>query len=291
MASVRTGSEGSNELGPHNIEGASSWALIKDDTGVGDPSARLAESQVIKPMTLSTVGDPMLPLDDPRYWAAKWLAPTRRDWRRREGAAALLVLSGLVGGGCATALAIYLMGSQGGHSGVADRMFRQEPISSAASRPSPMPPAREGSGQAPADERAAAATSWVGPAGMAAQPDAAVEPTEAPKSAAAAQPAEPFLASDEIALLTRRAETYIANGDFVSARLLLEHAAAARDARAALILAATYDPDGLRRLGLPAKAGLTLDTAMAKSWYERAVKYGSADASRLLASLIGTARH
>ena len=126
---------------------------------------------------------------------------------------------------------------------------------------------------------------------MAAQPDAAVEPTEAPKSAAAAQPAEPFLASDEIALLTRRAETYIANGDFVSARLLLEHAAAARDARAALILAATYDPDGLRRLGLPAKAGLTLDTAMAKTWYERAVNYGSPDASRLLASLTGTARH
>src|SRR5262249_13966916 len=67
--------------------------------------------------------------------------------------------------------------------------------------------------------------------------------------------------------------------------------AAAKDARAALILAATYDPDGLRRLGLPAKAGLTLDIAMAKSWYERAVKYGSADASRMLARLIGTAPH
>ena len=291
MASVRTGSAGSNELGPDSVKGASSWALIKDDAGVVDPSARLAESQVIKPMTLSTVGDPMLPLDDPRYWAAKWLAPTRRDRRQRGGAAALLALSGLVGGGCATALAIYLMGSQGGHSGLADMMFRQEPISSAASRPPPMPSTREGSGQASAGERATAATRSVGPAGLAAQSDAAVVPTEAPKSAAAAQPAEPSLASDEIALLTRRAETYIANGDFVSARLLLEHAAAAKDARAALILAATYDPDGLRRLGLPAKAGLTLDIAMAKSWYERAVKYGSADASRMLAGLIGTARH
>jgi len=289
MASVRTGSEGSNECGPDNIKGASSWGPIKDDAGVGDPSARLAESQAIKPLTLSTVGDAMLPLDDPRYWAAKWLAPTRHDWRQRGGAAALLVLSGLVGGGCATALAIHLMGSQGGRSGLADMMFGQEPISSAASRPSP--PAREGSGQAPADKRATAATGSVGPAGLAAQSDTAVEPAEAPKSAAAAQPAEPSLASDEIALLTRRAETYIANGDFVSARLLLEHAAAAKDARAALILAATYDPDGLRRLGLPAKAGLTLDIAMAKSWYERAVKYGSADASRMLASLIGTARH
>src|SRR5215470_3215483 len=154
MASVRTGSEGSNERGPDNIKGASSWALIKDDTGVGDPSARLAESQAIKPMTLSTVGDRMLPLDDPRYWAAKWLAPTRRDWRQRAGAAALLVLSGLVGGGCATALAIHLMGSQAGRSGLADMMFRQDPISSAASRPSPRPPAREGSAQAPADKRA-----------------------------------------------------------------------------------------------------------------------------------------
>jgi hypothetical protein len=287
MASVRAGSEVSHELGPDdNVKGASNWVPIKDDASVGDPSARLAESQANKPVTLRTVGDPMLPLDDPRYWAAKWLAPAQPDWRRRGGAALLLVLSGLVGGGCATALAIYLMGSQGGHSGLADMTSRQEPT-----RASPMPRAREGSGQAPADALVTAATGSVGPAGLAAQSDAAVEPTEAPKSAAAAQPAEPSLASDEIALLTRRAETYIADGDFVSARLLLEHAAAARDARAALILAATYDPDGLRRLGLRAKAGLTLDIAMAKSWYERAVEYGSADASRMLASLTGTARH
>jgi hypothetical protein len=199
----------------------------------------------------------------------------------RAQAAVLLVLSGLVGGGCATSLAISLMGSQRWHTELTDMMSRQEPSSSAASRLSPMPPAREGSGEASVDALAAAATDSIGPAGLAVKSDAVVEATETPRSAAAAQPTAPSLASDEIAMLTRRAETYITDGDFVSARLLLQHAAAARDARAALILAATYDPDGLRRLGLRAKAGLTLDIAMAKTWYERAVNYGSADASEL----------
>lgn len=290
MATVRAESEVSHELSPDgNVKGASNWAPIKDEASVGAPSARLAASQANTPVTLRTVGDPMLPLDDPRYWAAKWLAPAQGDWRRRGGAA--VVLSGLVGGGCATALAIYLMGSQGWHSELADMTSRQVPSSSAVSRASPMPPTREGSGPAPVNALATASTDAVGAARLAARSDAAVEATEAHKSAAAAQSAAPSLTSDEIAMLTRRAETYIANGDFVSARLLLEHAAAARDARAALILAATYDPDGLRRLGLRAKAGLTLDIAMAKTWYERAVNYGSADASRLLASLTGTAQH
>jgi hypothetical protein len=288
MVTVRAESEVSHELSP---DSASNWAPVKDEAIASDSSARLAASHAHKTVTVRTLGDPMLSLDDPRYWAAKWLAPAQHDWRRRGKAAVLLVLSGLVGGGCATSLAIYLMGSQRWHTELTDMTSRQEPSASAASRVSPMPPAREGSGEASVDALATAATDSIGPAGLAVKSDAVVEVTETPRSAAAAQPTAPSLASDEIAMLTRRAETYIADGDFVSARLLLQHAAAARDARAALILAATYDPDGLRRLGLRAKAGLTLDIAMAKTWYERAVNYGSADASRLLASLTGTARH
>lgn len=290
MARARAEHEASDELGPDdNVKGASTWSQIKGTAGVGEPTPTMAASQDNRPLTITTVGDPLLPLEDPRYWAAKWLAPSRRDWRQRGGAVVRLVLTGLVGGGCGTALALYLMQTQGWRLGLSDPASRHEPPAAVASRPSPMPPTREVHAQAPADTLATAATDASAAPGPSPS-GAVVEPSAPPKSAAEAQPATPSLAPDEIAMLTRRAETYIADGDIVSARLLLEHAATARDARAALVLAATYDPDGLRRLGLPVKAGLTLDIAMAKTWYEKAVKYGSADASRLLAGLTGAAR-
>ena len=86
----------------------------------------------------------------------------------------------------------------------------------------------------------------------------------------------------EVEQLVKRGETYLAQGDIAAARLILGRAAEARDARAALSLAATYDPSVLKQLHV---VGFRPDVAQARAWYEKAVEYGSAEASRRLAAL------
>jgi len=87
---------------------------------------------------------------------------------------------------------------------------------------------------------------------------------------------------DEIADLVRRGEAFIVTGDPAAARLLLQRAAEAGDARAALTLAGTYDPIVLEKLGL---MGFASDIGKARSWYERAREFGSAEAPRRLEML------
>jgi hypothetical protein len=87
---------------------------------------------------------------------------------------------------------------------------------------------------------------------------------------------------DEIADLVRRGEAFIVTGDLAAARLLLQRAAEAGDARAALTLAGTYDPIVLEKLGL---MGFASDIGKARSWYERAREFGSAEAPRRLEML------
>ena len=96
---------------------------------------------------------------------------------------------------------------------------------------------------------------------------AAVEPTTqvAPVEAAAPPlPAARRIAPDELAALLKRAKGLLAVGDITSARLLLERAADAQEAEAALMLAGTYDPQVL--------------------WYQKAAQLGSVDAKRRLQS-------
>ena len=50
---------------------------------------------------------------------------------------------------------------------------------------------------------------------------------------------------DELAALLKRAKSLLAIGDIAAARLLLERAADAQEAEAALMLAKTYDPQVL----------------------------------------------
>jgi TPR repeat protein len=71
-------------------------------------------------------------------------------------------------------------------------------------------------------------------------------------------------------------------GDLASARLVLQRAAEAGDPRAALMLAGTYDPIVLEKLGIQ---GIAADIILARSWYERATEFGSAEASRYLERL------
>lgn len=90
------------------------------------------------------------------------------------------------------------------------------------------------------------------------------------------------LDSDAIASLLKRADALIASGDIAAARLVLRRAADAGDAHAAMTLAETYDPVLLEKLGVH---GFVPDLAMARSWYEKARAFGSAEAPQRLETL------
>ncbi len=109
----------------------------------------------------------------------------------------------------------------------------------------------------------------------------AIEP--ATQAAAPAEVAPPPAARriepDELAALLKRAKGLLAIGDITSARLLLERAADAQEAEAALMLAGTYDP---QVLGTQDMRSITPDPAAARLWYQKAAQLGSVDARRRL---------
>jgi hypothetical protein len=104
--------------------------------------------------------------------------------------------------------------------------------------------------------------------------------TEQPAPVAAAPVRR--LEADELAALMKRAKGLIEIGDFAPARLLLERAADAQEASAALLLAQTYDP---AVLGTADMRSITPDPAMAREWYQKAAKLGSLDAKQRLAQM------
>jgi len=133
------------------------------------------------------------------------------------------------------------------------------------------------------------------PAPVAAPPAPVATPPAPPPAAVAVPQAPPAPAKtfpirrldrDEIAELMRRGEAFIASGDLASARLVLQRAAEAGDPRAALTLAGTYDPIVLEKLGIQ---GFASDIAAARTWYERAKDFGSAEAMRRLEMLASRA--
>jgi hypothetical protein len=143
---------------------------------------------------------------------------------------------------------------------------------------------------------AAASTATAPLAPVAAAPLAPVAPAP-PQSQAMAPPpqaaaavatpearAEPIqeLSPNEIAGLVRRAQELLASGDLRGARALLMRAADAHNARAALLLAKTFDPITLRQLST---ADPGPDLAQARNWYQRAKEWGSPEAQRQLDAL------
>jgi hypothetical protein len=102
-------------------------------------------------------------------------------------------------------------------------------------------------------------------------------------AAAMATPAAPVRNIDpaEVMGMIRRAQDLAASGDFLPARLLLQRAADSRSARAAMILAETYDPIALRKFA----NGPTPDVNMARNWYRKAQEWGLPDAQRQLDAL------
>ena len=100
----------------------------------------------------------------------------------------------------------------------------------------------------------------------------------------AASPGEVNRALDpeQIKLLTSQGEQFAAAGDLVTARILLQRAAEAGDAAAAMALGATYDPDVLAKRGV---VGINADVEKARSWYQKAQRFGSPEASQRLSAL------
>jgi hypothetical protein len=98
----------------------------------------------------------------------------------------------------------------------------------------------------------------------------------------AAAPPVRKLDADELAALLKRAKGLIAIGDIAPARLLLQRAADAQEAGAALLLAQTYDP---AVLGTQDMRSITPDPALARDWYQIAARLGSLDAKQRLAQM------
>jgi hypothetical protein len=117
---------------------------------------------------------------------------------------------------------------------------------------------------------------------LAAIAPAAVAPAAIAPPASAAAPQVRRMGADELATLMQRAKGFLATGDLMSARLLLERAADAQEADAALMLAQTYDPD---LLGAADVRNIVPEPAKARAWYQKAAQLGSADAQRRLAQL------
>lgn len=112
---------------------------------------------------------------------------------------------------------------------------------------------------------------------------AAAPPTGASAPARLSNERRPLrLAEEEIAVLIKRGQDFLATGDLAAARLLLRRAAEAGSAEAALALGTTFDPVALQRLGA---IGAVADLAKARQWYQRAVELGSSAASQQLAGL------
>ncbi|MCC6946442.1 MAG: hypothetical protein IT539_01615 [Bradyrhizobiaceae bacterium] len=121
---------------------------------------------------------------------------------------------------------------------------------------------------------------WSAPTAQAPAPSQQQPVAAAPaEPSAQAQAAVRNLSQDEIDLMVARGTELLKNGDIASARLLLQRAAEARDSRAALALAASYDPNELKKLGV---YGSNSDVAVARDWYEKARQFGSREAPRRL---------
>jgi hypothetical protein len=112
---------------------------------------------------------------------------------------------------------------------------------------------------------------------MAAEEGTAVEPDKPTVAAALSPPglAPSSLRDEEIAALVAGGRQLIVAGDIPNARLVLQQAAEAGNATAALELGATYDPTFFQQQAMTDMA----DVRMARLWYEKARDLGSTEAA------------
>jgi TPR repeat protein len=129
---------------------------------------------------------------------------------------------------------------------------------------------------APPPEQTAAPTRIAAPSAVVPQPPVVAERAAPPAPPAMAPPAV-SLEREEIAALYRRGEQLVTQGEIAAARLVFTRAAEAGDARSALALGASYDPEVLRKLGV---LGVVGDAALAREWYTKASGLGSSEAAQ-----------
>jgi TPR repeat protein len=162
----------------------------------------------------------------------------------------------------------------------AQAVYRSRPAEAAAAAPAVAAPASKPAEMAynsqPSREEIQAAYQSAMKGGQV----AAVAPVAPPPQPAA--PAARRMDPDELAGLLKRAKSLLAVGDIPAARLLLERAADAQEAEAALMLGTTYDPVVI---GNQDMRSITPDPAMARQWYQKAATLGSADARRRLSQI------
>ena len=162
----------------------------------------------------------------------------------------------------------------------AQAVYRSRPAEAAAAAPAvaaaPAKPAEMAYNSQPSREEIQAAYQSAMKGGQV----AAVAPVAPPPQPAA--PAVRRMDPDELAGLLKRAKSLLAVGDISAARLLLERAADAQEAEAALMLGSTYDP---QVVGNRDMRSITPDPALARQWYQKAATLGSADAKRRLSQL------
>jgi hypothetical protein len=96
---------------------------------------------------------------------------------------------------------------------------------------------------------------------------AMLQPGSASEQDPASNKAVRVLDPEEIKLLMKQGEQLIAAGDVATARVVLQRAAEAGNAGAAMALGATYDPNVLAKLGV---VGVKPDAEKARRWYEKA---------------------
>jgi hypothetical protein len=133
------------------------------------------------------------------------------------------------------------------------------------------------------DNRATSAQSEISQPPRSSEGEAvAVQPGERGDQVPPANRGTRVLDREEIKLLMRQGEQFIASGDVVTARIVIQRAAEAGDADAAVALGATYDPIVFANLGV---AGLGANVEKARTWYQKAESLGSTEATRRLAIL------
>jgi hypothetical protein len=125
---------------------------------------------------------------------------------------------------------------------------------------------------------------------LSAQTSSAATSTMALASAPAFAPVEPEprpamamppvgMDPDEIQLLLKKGQEFLAVGDLAAARVVLRRAAEAGAVAAAFALAQSYDPNVLTQMRV---WGVAPDIGEARRWYEFARQMGSAEAARHL---------
>jgi TPR repeat protein len=87
---------------------------------------------------------------------------------------------------------------------------------------------------------------------------------------------------DKASVLLEHGKARIADGDVIGARMFFKKGADTGDARAAMAMGATFDPNLFASLQVQ---GMVPDVKAARQWYERAINLGSKDAQDRLERL------